>query len=97
MATLPKATEYLANVNWKSLIEWLTAEVILNRPVNPLMFCRDIIANKLSERNMNTFHPEKLTDWLRNCYSEATALVDENGVINGKIVSIAIFLNYKKS
>ena len=31
-----KATEYLSRVNWKSLVEWATAEVILNRPSDPV-------------------------------------------------------------
>jgi hypothetical protein len=31
----------------------------------------------------------QVTDWLRNCYTEATALVDEHGVIHGKDVGKA--------
>ena len=38
-----KATDYLSRINWKSLIEWMTAEAILNRPSDPIQFCRDIL------------------------------------------------------
>lgn len=84
-----KATDYLSRVNWKSLVEWITAEVILNRPVDPLQYCRDIIGAKISERTNVEYRPEQITDWLRNCYTEATALVDENGIIHGKNVPSA--------
>jgi adenylate cyclase len=86
MANPEKATEYLNRVNWKSLVEWLTAEAILNRPTDPLQFCRDLIGAKLGERGGSDFRPEQVTDWLRNCYTEATALVDEHGIIHGKNV-----------
>lgn len=84
-----KATDYLAKVNWKSLIEWLTAEAILNRPANPIQFCRDLLGEKLADAPDSEFKPELITDWLRNCYTEATALVDENGVIQGKTLETA--------
>lgn len=79
-----KATDYLARMNWKSFVEWLTAEAILNRPSDPVQFCRDLLGEKLAENTGNNFRPDLITDWLRNCYTEATALVDEHGVIQGK-------------
>lgn len=45
-----EASTYLARTNFKSLIEWLTAEAILNRPEDPVVFVRDLIDLKLSER-----------------------------------------------
>lgn len=89
MTTPDRATEYLSKVNWKSLMEWLTAEAILNRPSDPLQFCRDLLGAKLSERGGTDFRPEQVTDWLRTCYTEATSLVDEHGVIYGKPVEAA--------
>jgi hypothetical protein len=86
MTSPEKATDYLARVNWKTLVEWMTAEAILNRPADPVQFCRDILGAKLAERGNVEFRPEQLTDWLRNCYTEATALVDEHGIIYGKSV-----------
>eukprot|EP01035_Chromulina_nebulosa_P024610 gene24610-32052_t len=83
------ATDYLNRINWKTFVEWLTAEVILNRPVDPLQYTRDIIGSKLSQRGNNEYRPDQITDWLRNCYTEATALVDENGVIHGKTIDTA--------
>lgn len=89
MTTPEKATEYLSRVNWKSLVEYLTAEVILNRPSDPVQFSRDILGEKLAQRGGIEFRPEHITDWLRNCYTEATALVDEHGVIHNKTVEKA--------
>lgn len=34
------ASDYLKRSNWKSLIEWLSAEVILTRPNDPIQFCK---------------------------------------------------------
>lgn len=84
-----KATEYLSRVNWKSLVEWCTAETILNRPPDPVQFCRDILGAKIAERGGTEFRAEEVTDWLRNCYTDATAMVDEHGIIHGKEVEEA--------
>lgn len=84
-----KSADYLTRVNWKTLVEWLTAEIILNRPLDPLQHCRDLMGVKLAERGDTEFRPEVITDWLRNCYTEATALVDEHGIIHGKTIAVA--------
>ena len=52
-------------------------------------FGRDILGAKLAERGGTEFRPEEVTDWLRNCYTEATAMVDEHGIIHGKSVDEA--------
>lgn len=64
------------------MVEYLTAEVILHRPNDPLTYTRDVLNAKLSERGNNEYKSDQLTDWLRNVYTEASALVDENGVIH---------------
>jgi hypothetical protein len=84
-----KATDYLSRVNWKSLVEWMTAEAILNRPANPVQFCRDLLGEKLADQASQDFKADHVTDWLRGCYTEATALVDEHGVIQGKTLETA--------
>lgn len=84
-----KATDYLSRVNWKSLVEWLTAEAILNRPADPIVFCRNLLGEKIAERTSDDFKADVITDWLRNCYTEATALVDEHGIIQGKTLETA--------
>ena len=71
------------------MVEWLTAEVILHRPIDPLQYCRDLLGQKLAERGGTEFRPEVVTDWLRHCYTEATTLVDEHGIIHGKAVEKA--------
>jgi len=63
--------------------------VILHRPLDPLQYCRDLLGQKLAERGGTEFRPEVVTDWLRNCYTEATTLVDEHGIIHGKAVEKA--------
>jgi hypothetical protein len=55
-----KAADYLTRVNWKSLVEWLTAEAILNRPSDPLQFCRDVLGAKLAEREGLDFRAEQV-------------------------------------
>ena len=70
-------------------MEWLTAEVILHRPIDPLQYARDLLGQKLAERGGTEFRPEVVTDWLRHCYTEATTLVDEHGIIHGKAVEKA--------
>ena len=47
MATLEKATEYLSRINWKSLVEWFSAEVILHRPLDPIQHVRDLLGSKV--------------------------------------------------
>ena len=43
-----------------------------------------MLGEKLAGLAGAEFKPEMVTDWLRNCYTEATALVDEHGMIKGK-------------
>lgn len=71
------------------MVEWLTAEAILNRPANPIQFCRDILGEKLADQSSADFKPDNITEWLRSCYTEATALVDEHGIIQGKTLEAA--------
>eukprot|EP00947_MAST-08B_sp_MAST-8B-sp1_P005098 g5098.t1 len=44
------AAEYLQKHNFKSLIEWMTAEVILSRPSDPFPFLRDLLHSKIEKR-----------------------------------------------
>ncbi|RHX96856.1 hypothetical protein B5M09_001828 [Aphanomyces astaci] len=43
--------EYLNSMNFRSLIEWFTAEALLSRPEDPLAFVRTVISEKLAQRN----------------------------------------------
>lgn len=40
---------YLNALGFRSLIEWMTAEVLLSRPEDPLAFIRGIVDEKLGE------------------------------------------------
>jgi hypothetical protein len=40
---------YLNGLGFRSLIEWVTAEVLLSRPEDPLAFIRSILDEKLAE------------------------------------------------
>ena len=54
-----------------------------------LYFICIIAGEKIAQLAGADFRPDLLTDWLRNCYTEATALVDEHGVIRGKPIEKA--------
>jgi hypothetical protein len=106
MATVEKSAEYLAKVNWRTLMEWVTAEAILTRPTDPVIFCRDLLSIHVHKRAGgsrslsillrvciyqgllvaagDSFAPEQITECLRQTYTDATALADENGIIRGK-------------
>lgn len=62
MATTPEeASEYLSRTNFKSVIEWMTAEAILNRPDDPVTFCRNLLDMKIEARGSNPFAPEQVS------------------------------------
>ena len=44
------ASAFLTRTNFKSIVEWLTAEAILNRPEDPMTYVRDLCDMKLCER-----------------------------------------------
>jgi len=87
MSTPEEASEYLARTNFKSIIEWMTAEAILNRPEDPMTFCRNLLDIKIDERGGTPYDPEQPTDYVKGCYEEASNLADENGRIHGKVVA----------
>lgn len=74
-----EAAAYLSRTNFKSVIEWLTAESILHRPDDPLAFIREVVDNKVSERGDAPYSAEHATRYVQSCYSEAAALADAHG------------------
>lgn len=86
MSTPEEASEYLSRTNLKSIIEWITAECILNRPDDPMSFVKNLLEMKIDARGDVVFSAEQPTDYVRGCYAEAANLADENGVIHGKVV-----------
>jgi len=86
MSTPEEAAEYLSRTNFKSIIEWITAECILNRPDDPVSFCKSLMETKVEARGDVSFAPEQPTEYIRACYAEAANLADEHGVIHGKVV-----------
>ena len=83
MATTPEAAgDYLSRMNFKNLMEWLTAEAILHRPDDPLTFVRDLSSLKISERQ-RAYDPEDATMYVQQCYNDAAASADEHGRIYG--------------
>jgi len=76
----------LSKTNFKSIVEWITAEVILNRPDDPLSYCKNLIELKLDARGSLPFSAEQPTEYVRACYAEASNLADEHGVIHGKVL-----------
>ena len=82
-----RRSDYLARTNFKSLIEWMTAECILNRPEDPVQYCRNLLDIKISDRAGQEFAPTQPTEYVRGCYAEASAMADEHGRIHGKVVA----------
>lgn len=83
------AQDFLTRVNFKSVIEWLTAECILNRPDDPMQYCRNLLDIKVSERQGKDYQPEAATEIMRACYAEASSTADEHGIIHGKVLTPA--------
>ncbi|ETW10263.1 hypothetical protein H310_00612 [Aphanomyces invadans] len=72
--------EYLNSMNFRSLIEWLTAEALLSRPDDPLAFVRTVISEKLAQRSSGeAYNPDHAVAYIKQCYAEASASADENG------------------
>eukprot|EP00618_Florenciella_parvula_P012811 CAMPEP_0119507266 /NCGR_PEP_ID=MMETSP1344-20130328/27208_1 /TAXON_ID=236787 /ORGANISM="Florenciella parvula, Strain CCMP2471" /LENGTH=465 /DNA_ID=CAMNT_0007543883 /DNA_START=64 /DNA_END=1458 /DNA_ORIENTATION=+ len=87
MGTPEEASDYLSRTNFKSVIEWLTAEAILNRPDDPMIFCRNLLDQKIDARGGVDYNAEHPTEYVRSCYAEASNLADEHGRIHGKVVA----------
>ena len=79
------ASDYLSRTNFKSLIEWLTAESILCRPDDPLQFLHDIMCEKINQRTESNYKPTDATEYVIKVYAEASASADEDGRIYGNI------------
>ncbi|ETV87803.1 hypothetical protein H257_01254 [Aphanomyces astaci] len=72
--------EYLNSMNFRSLIEWFTAEALLSRPEDPLAFVRTVISEKLAQRSSGeSYNPDHAMAYIKQCYAEASASADENG------------------
>ena len=85
MAVTPEdAADYLSRTNFKAIIELLTAEAILHRSEDPVLFCRTLLDQKIQSRGGASYAPEQATEYVRQCYADASANADENGRIQGK-------------
>lgn len=83
---LESSSEYLTKHNFKTLIEWLSAEVILNRPKDPLAFIRDVICEKLDKRDGKGYSPQDTVRYAKEAYQEAQETADEDGQIHPRKV-----------
>jgi hypothetical protein len=86
-----QAAEYLSRTNWKTFVEYLTAEIVFNRPDHPAIFCRDLLNSKLpvnvaaaADEKQAPFNPQDANEWLKACYADASKNVDDNGVLKSK-------------
>lgn len=80
---LETAAEYLQYHNFKSLVEWMTAEVILSRPDDPFQFLSGLLRSKVKGRGGADYDPANNTDLVRKCYALAAEEADEHGRIRG--------------
>ena len=79
------ASEYLTRHNFRTLVEYLTAETILNRPDDPYTFLRDLLDDKISTREPSRgYRPEDTTEYVKQCYVSASESADETGRIHPK-------------
>ncbi|CAM9142488.1 unnamed protein product [Laminaria digitata] len=84
MASPETSAAYLDRFNFKTLMEWLTARVILHRPDDPMVFCLDLLERNIGERGGKSapFDPACGTRLLKGCYDDAMNAADEHGVIH---------------
>ena len=80
---LETAAEYLQFHNFKSMVEWMTAEVILSRPDDPFQFLGGLLRSKVKSRGGADYDPAGTTDLVRQCYALAAEEADEHGRIRG--------------
>jgi hypothetical protein len=82
-----EASQYLNRTNFKQLVEWLTAEAVLRRPDDPLLFVRDLVESKIGERGTDAYVPAQPVSYVERTYADAAALADEHGRIYGHVAS----------
>ena len=58
----------------------MTAEVILSRPSDPFPFLRDLLHGKIQTRP-DGYKPEDNSNFVQECYKEASDSADEHGRI----------------
>lgn len=54
---------------------------MLNRPVQPILFLKQLLENKLTENPAGAINGEIINEWIKLCYADASARVDEHGII----------------
>ena len=70
--TAETGDDYLNNTNFRALIEWVTAECLMSRPADPVVFMRAILGKKLGERTSGEeYNPEHASKYIKQCYAEA--------------------------
>ena len=81
-----EATEYLNNVQWKKFLEYLSAEVVVHRPEDPLKFVRGLIDNRINERPTSDFNPTQIHEYLNNTYEDIKSHADIYGRLEPRAV-----------
>uniref|UniRef100_A0A7S1C5Y3 GAF domain-containing protein n=1 Tax=Bicosoecida sp. CB-2014 TaxID=1486930 RepID=A0A7S1C5Y3_9STRA len=76
------AADYLGKTNFKSLVEWLTAEVLFHRPDDPLAFVREVVGDKLSKRGGAPYDSRECDRYLQECYEDPS--VDTDSAMAGR-------------
>jgi|EP00945_MAST-04E_sp_MAST-4E-sp1_P003323 signal transduction protein with GAF and PtsI domain len=81
---IENAAEYLQFHNFKSVMEWITAEMILSRPEDPFQFIQRLMKRTVKARLGDPYNPTDNVDLVRRCYAEAAENADEGGAIPGR-------------
>uniref|UniRef100_A0A7S2MFV9 GAF domain-containing protein n=1 Tax=Octactis speculum TaxID=3111310 RepID=A0A7S2MFV9_9STRA len=66
-----EVADFVERTNFKNIVEWLTAESILHRPEDPIVFCRNLLSQKIAARGDSPFDAAQPTEYLKSCYEEA--------------------------
>ena len=78
------AAEYLQFHNFKSVMEWITAEMILSRPEDPFQFIQKLMKRTIKARLGDPYNPTSNGELVRRCYAEAAENADETGAVPGR-------------
>ena len=55
-----------------------------SRKHSPILFCRQLLDQKIQARGGAAYAPEHATEYVRQCYADASANADESGLIQAK-------------
>eukprot|EP01138_Halocafeteria_seosinensis_P014547 gb/GECG01014851.1/.p1 GENE.gb/GECG01014851.1/~~gb/GECG01014851.1/.p1 ORF type:complete len:384 (+),score=64.34 gb/GECG01014851.1/:1-1152(+) len=68
-----EAGNYLSEYNFRTLMEWLTAEALFEMPEDPLSFICAVTKDRLRQRTQPGYRASDADDYLHDCYDLQTS------------------------